>query len=69
MQCIHIFFFLFSCRFDDGKSDKEILDHLLKDYRYDKRLLPPVEGKISFAYFYYFSSYFMSLYSISMRLT
>ncbi|KAL7046813.1 hypothetical protein ACKWTF_002718 [Chironomus riparius] len=28
--------------FSDGKSDKEILDHLLKNSRYDKRLLPPV---------------------------
>lgn len=32
--------------FAEGKSDKEILDHLLKDSRYDKRLLPPVDGKI-----------------------
>lgn len=31
--------------FAEGKSDKEILDHLLKGTRYDKRLLPPVDGK------------------------
>ncbi|XP_055627495.1 glutamate-gated chloride channel isoform X21 [Toxorhynchites rutilus septentrionalis] len=30
-------------RFTEGKSDKEILDHLLKGSRYDKRLLPPVD--------------------------
>ncbi|XP_058831249.1 uncharacterized protein LOC131689899 isoform X4 [Topomyia yanbarensis] len=30
-------------RFAEGKSDKEILDHLLKGSRYDKRLLPPVD--------------------------
>ncbi|XP_035913740.1 glutamate-gated chloride channel isoform X20 [Anopheles stephensi] len=30
-------------RFAEGKSDKEILDHLLKNSRYDKRLLPPVD--------------------------
>ncbi|XP_065074539.1 gamma-aminobutyric acid receptor subunit theta isoform X4 [Ochlerotatus camptorhynchus] len=29
--------------FAEGKSDKEILDHLLKGSRYDKRLLPPVD--------------------------
>ncbi|XP_063911643.1 glutamate-gated chloride channel subunit beta isoform X3 [Zophobas morio] len=29
--------------FEDGKSDKEILDHLLRATRYDKRLLPPVQ--------------------------
>uniref|UniRef100_A0A336LWV9 CSON004372 protein n=1 Tax=Culicoides sonorensis TaxID=179676 RepID=A0A336LWV9_CULSO len=29
--------------FAEGKSDKEILDHLLKNTRYDKRLLPPVD--------------------------
>lgn len=34
-------------RFAEGKSDKEILDHLLKNSRYDKRLLPPVDGKFS----------------------
>ncbi|XP_046385890.1 glutamate-gated chloride channel isoform X8 [Ischnura elegans] len=28
--------------FQEGKSDKEILDDLLKSTRYDKRLLPPV---------------------------
>lgn len=32
-------------RFAEGKSDKEILDHLVKNSRYDKRLLPPVDGK------------------------
>lgn len=32
-------------RFASGKSDKEILDNLLKNSRYDKRLRPPVEGK------------------------
>lgn len=31
--------------FAEGKSDKEILDHLLKATRYDKRLLPPVDGE------------------------
>ncbi|XP_077297965.1 pH-sensitive chloride channel 1 isoform X2 [Arctopsyche grandis] len=30
--------------FEEGKSDKEILDNLLKNSRYDKRLLPPVQG-------------------------
>ncbi|XP_021698515.1 glutamate-gated chloride channel isoform X20 [Aedes aegypti] len=30
-------------RFAEGKSDKEILDHLLTAARYDKRLLPPVD--------------------------
>ncbi|XP_062708731.1 uncharacterized protein LOC115253727 isoform X15 [Aedes albopictus] len=29
--------------FAEGKSDKEILDHLLTAARYDKRLLPPVD--------------------------
>nr|WBV79777.1 glutamate-gated chloride channel B [Thrips tabaci] len=33
--------------FDDGKSDKEILDDLLKNSRYDKRLLPPVSGTLT----------------------
>ncbi|KAG5677228.1 hypothetical protein PVAND_007004 [Polypedilum vanderplanki] len=33
--------------FSDGKSDKEILDHLLKNSRYDKRLLPPVFGTLT----------------------
>ncbi|KAH1020189.1 hypothetical protein HUJ04_009902, partial [Dendroctonus ponderosae] len=28
--------------FEEGKSDKEILDNLLRATRYDKRLLPPV---------------------------
>lgn len=32
--------------FAEGKSDKEILDHLLKNSRYDKRLLPPVDGNV-----------------------
>lgn len=31
-------------RFAEGRSDKEILDDLLKETRYDKRLLPPVDG-------------------------
>lgn len=39
---------LFRLRFENGKSDKEILDNLLDPSRYDKRLLPPVDGK----YFY-----------------
>lgn len=39
-QLYYLFF-----RFAEGKSDKEILDHLLKNSRYDKRLLPPVDGK------------------------
>ncbi|XP_015183995.1 PREDICTED: glutamate-gated chloride channel isoform X1 [Polistes dominula] len=30
--------------FEEGKSDKEILDDLLQTARYDKRLLPPVQG-------------------------
>ncbi|XP_043481515.1 glutamate-gated chloride channel isoform X6 [Leptopilina heterotoma] len=30
--------------FEEGKSDKEILDNLLLSTRYDKRLLPPVQG-------------------------
>ncbi|XP_035793599.1 glutamate-gated chloride channel-like isoform X5 [Anopheles albimanus] len=34
-------------RFAEGKSDKEILDHLLKNSRYDKRLLPPVDGTLT----------------------
>ncbi|XP_039314668.1 glutamate-gated chloride channel isoform X3 [Solenopsis invicta] len=29
--------------FEEGKSDKEILDNLLQSTRYDKRLLPPVQ--------------------------
>ncbi|XP_029675721.1 glutamate-gated chloride channel isoform X17 [Formica exsecta] len=29
--------------FEEGKSDKEILDNLLHSSRYDKRLLPPVQ--------------------------
>ncbi|XP_065203703.1 glutamate-gated chloride channel isoform X2 [Planococcus citri] len=33
--------------FDEGKSDKEILDNLLKRTRYDKRLLPPVDGTLT----------------------
>lgn len=33
--------------FAEGKSDKEILDQLLTNSRYDKRLLPPVDGEIS----------------------
>ncbi|XP_034247657.1 glutamate-gated chloride channel isoform X6 [Thrips palmi] len=33
--------------FDDGKSDKEILDNLLTNTRYDKRLLPPVSGTLT----------------------
>ncbi|XP_045461369.1 glutamate-gated chloride channel isoform X8 [Harmonia axyridis] len=33
--------------FEEGKSDKEILDHLLKATRYDKRLLPPVQGTLT----------------------
>jgi len=32
-------------RFDESSSDKEILDLLLEKKRYDKRLLPPVNGK------------------------
>ncbi|KAK0070843.1 hypothetical protein PV326_002021 [Microctonus aethiopoides] len=30
--------------FEEGKSDKEILDNLLMSTRYDKRLLPPVQA-------------------------
>ncbi|VVD01823.1 unnamed protein product [Leptidea sinapis] len=33
--------------FAAGKSDKEILDNLLKISRYDKRLLPPVDGVLT----------------------
>ncbi|XP_024868257.1 glutamate-gated chloride channel-like isoform X4 [Temnothorax curvispinosus] len=32
--------------FEEGKSDKEILDTLLLANRYDKRLLPPVQGTL-----------------------
>ncbi|XP_043520542.1 uncharacterized protein LOC122534208 isoform X7 [Frieseomelitta varia] len=32
--------------FEEGKSDKEILDNLLLSTRYDKRLLPPVQGTL-----------------------
>ncbi|KAI4497505.1 hypothetical protein M0802_007516 [Mischocyttarus mexicanus] len=32
--------------FSEGKSDKEILDDLLQTARYDKRLLPPVQGTL-----------------------
>ncbi|XP_022119884.1 glutamate-gated chloride channel alpha isoform X18 [Pieris rapae] len=32
--------------FAAGKSDKEILDNLLKNSRYDKRLLPPVDDPV-----------------------
>ncbi|KAL7305314.1 hypothetical protein TKK_0002444 [Trichogramma kaykai] len=32
--------------FEEGKSDKEILDNLLLATRYDKRLLPPVQGTL-----------------------
>ncbi|KAK9878929.1 hypothetical protein WA026_003751 [Henosepilachna vigintioctopunctata] len=33
--------------FEEGKSDKEILDNLLKATRYDKRLLPPIQGTLT----------------------
>ncbi|CAH0559660.1 unnamed protein product [Brassicogethes aeneus] len=33
--------------FEEGKSDKEILDNLLRNTRYDKRLLPPVRGTLT----------------------
>ncbi|CAO1353653.1 unnamed protein product [Diamesa serratosioi] len=33
--------------FAEGKSDKEILDHLLKNSIYDKRLLPRVDGTLT----------------------
>ncbi|XP_055377221.1 glutamate-gated chloride channel isoform X2 [Condylostylus longicornis] len=33
--------------FDESSSDKEILDHLLMQKRYDKRLLPPVNGTLT----------------------
>lgn len=42
-KTITIIFF----RFAAGKSDKEILDNLLKNTRYDKRLLPPVDGEFN----------------------
>lgn len=35
----------------EGKSDKEILDKLLSNDRYDKRLLPPVNGELFVAFF------------------
>ncbi|XP_071865839.1 pH-sensitive chloride channel 1 isoform X9 [Bombus fervidus] len=35
------------CSFEEGKSDKEILDNLLLSTRYDKRLLPPVQGTLT----------------------
>lgn len=38
------------CSFEDGKSDKEILDDLLKNTRYDKRLLPPVTGQYNYSH-------------------
>lgn len=40
-----IFLSLLFNRFDEFSSDKEILDLLLEKNRYDKRLLPPVNGK------------------------
>lgn len=33
--------------FEEGKSDKEILDNLLRATRYDKRLLPPVQDTLT----------------------
>ncbi|XP_073984694.1 pH-sensitive chloride channel 1 isoform X3 [Rhodnius prolixus] len=33
--------------FEDGRSDKEILDNLLLPSRYDKRLIPPVSGTLT----------------------
>ncbi|CRL03300.1 CLUMA_CG016328, isoform A [Clunio marinus] len=33
--------------FAEGKSDKEILDQLLNNSRYDKRLLPPINGTLT----------------------
>uniref|UniRef100_A0A1B6D0B6 Neurotransmitter-gated ion-channel ligand-binding domain-containing protein n=1 Tax=Clastoptera arizonana TaxID=38151 RepID=A0A1B6D0B6_9HEMI len=33
--------------FEHGKSEKEILDNILLRSRYDKRLLPPVEGTLT----------------------
>lgn len=48
-------------RFAAGKSDKEILDNLLKNSRYDKRLLPPVDGKSYFyTLFYVFTAKFLN---------
>lgn len=40
--------FLIPFRFDSGKSDKHILDYLLNTERYDKRFLPPSNGKLKF---------------------
>ncbi|XP_017872788.1 PREDICTED: uncharacterized protein LOC108620391 isoform X2 [Drosophila arizonae] len=37
--------------FDESSSDKEILDLLLEKKRYDKRLLPPVNGKRLLTFF------------------
>uniref|UniRef100_A0A1I8NFS5 Glutamate-gated chloride channel n=1 Tax=Musca domestica TaxID=7370 RepID=A0A1I8NFS5_MUSDO len=34
-------------KFDESSSDKEILDLLLEQKRYDKRLLPPVHGTLN----------------------
>lgn len=42
-------------RFDESSSDKEILDLLLEKKRYDKRLLPPVNGKWKFTKFSIFN--------------
>uniref|UniRef100_A0A8D9C165 Glutamate-gated chloride channel n=1 Tax=Cacopsylla melanoneura TaxID=428564 RepID=A0A8D9C165_9HEMI len=33
--------------FTEGRSDKEILDELLKHTRYDKRLRPPIDGTLT----------------------
>lgn len=44
---------LFGLRFENGKSDKEILDNLVDPNRYDKRLLPPVDGERYIILFFY----------------
>ncbi|KAJ3667027.1 hypothetical protein Zmor_002437 [Zophobas morio] len=48
--------------FEDGKSDKEILDHLLRATRYDKRLLPPVQGKGRINHLHDFIAFFDSAF-------
>lgn len=46
LSLFHAFFWnSFIRRFDESSSDKEILDLLLEKKRYDKRLLPPVNGE------------------------
>jgi len=48
VKCKRTFSDYSAIRFENGKSDKEILDNLVDPNRYDKRLLPPVDGKCIF---------------------